>query len=236
MDAMKFDGQPGLGAEVSKVKPFCKLTKDMDVPSYEDVVGVFADKTKPGLVGKKWSRLCGFTFETNSKTAPSQVFQIVYVPKLKGSITRNNRSLSGWYCWSVLPNGDRNVVSINDMKRMYNFNVNKFFHTDYFDKWYPVFVSNIRYALDNQLKELLENEKESDRHQELLRHIEAIKNSLNTIDDVKQIVTYEYDDVPFYVKDSRPQIGHANIAYNADKTYRLADVDNNRSYRRADHS
>ena len=239
MSEIKFDGQPGLGAEVSNVKPFCKLTKNMDVPAYEDVVGVFTDKNKPGLAGKKFSRLCGFTFKTNSKIAPTEIFQIVFVPKLKGPITRNRHGLSGWYCWMVLPNGDRNVVSISDMKRKYNFDVNGFFKSDLFDHWLPMFKSNISYVLDNQIKELLNKETDADRSIELKRHIDAIKNTLHMIDDVKQIVTYDSvrndSNDPSYAKGSAPKVGNAKLAYNADKTYRLKDLDKNKSYRRIDY-
>lgn len=224
-----FEEQPGLGAEVLKVKPFCKLTKQMDIPIWQDIVGDFKDKDMPGLAGKKFSRLCGFTFKTNKKDAPTQTFQIVYVPKLKGPLTRNNHGLHGWYCWMVLPNGDRNVVSISDMKRQYGFDVNKFFHTDYFQEWYPVFQSNIRYALDNQIKELIDNSIESDEYNELIRYVNAIKDSVPKMDEVMQVVTYDTkhndEDVPDYAKGSAPDVGDAKIAYNANKSYRLKDLD-----------
>ena len=79
-----------------------------------------------------------------------------------------------------------------------------------------------------------------DDYKELVRYVNAIKDSVAKIDEVKQWVTYDnkYDDSnnPEYAKGSAPKLGNAKIAYNADKTYKLADVDNNRSYRRADHS
>ena len=61
----KFDNDPQLGGAVDgKVKPFCKLVKGMDVPQEKDIVGDFSSPDYPGLVGRKWSRLCGFTFKS----------------------------------------------------------------------------------------------------------------------------------------------------------------------------
>lgn len=74
METIKFENAPGLGAEVEYVKPFCKLTKKMDIPVWQDIVGDFADKTKPGLAGRKFSRLCGFTFKTKKADAPTKLF------------------------------------------------------------------------------------------------------------------------------------------------------------------
>ena len=61
----KFNSLKSLGKAVKAFKPFCKLTKQMAVPTEKYIVGDFADPDKfPGLAGKKWSRLCGFTFES----------------------------------------------------------------------------------------------------------------------------------------------------------------------------
>ena len=59
--------------------------------------------------------------------------------------------------------------------------------------------------------------------------MKAVKDSVSKMDDVKQIVTYddEYDDsgAPEYARGSAPKVGHAKIAYNADKTYDLHNID-----------
>ena len=66
MSYYKFDDEEMLGKAVSEVKPFSKLNKKMDIPIEKDIVGDFANMMAyPGLAGKKWSRLCGFTFKTN---------------------------------------------------------------------------------------------------------------------------------------------------------------------------
>jgi len=75
----------------------------------------------------------------------------VFVPKLKGSMARNQKALSGWYCWTLFSNANENkqVTSINEMKSTFGFNVNKFVHSDLFDKYIPIFKANIDYVLNN---------------------------------------------------------------------------------------
>ena len=225
MSYYKFDDEQMLGKAVSEVKPFSKLNKKMDIPTEKDIVGDFANMMAyPGLAGKKWSRLCGFTFKTND----GRVFQFVYVPKLRGSLARNQKALSGWYCWSINPSdlNNKQVTSIDDVKKAYGFDITKFVHSDYFDKYLEVFKSNIAYALANQVEELLAKPRsEFEDYAEVVRFVNALKDSLARIGDVKQIVTYDYDDanddIPEYAKGAAPKIGHAKIAYNADKTYDL---------------
>ena len=44
---------------------------------------------------------------------------------------------------------NKQVTSIAEMRSKFGFDINKFVHSDYFDKWINVFKSNINYALDN---------------------------------------------------------------------------------------
>ena len=224
----QFDDEETLGKAIESAKPFCKLTKKMDVPEEKYIVGDFEDFDKyPGLVGRKWSRLCGFTFKSKN----GEYFQFVYVPKLKGTLSRNQKALSGWYCWTLFSKdaANKQVTSIEEMHRKFGFDINKFVHSDYFDKWVAVFKSNINYALDNQVKELLSRpENAFNDYKELVRYVQAVRDSIAKIDEVKQFVTPEtkYDDrgAPDYAKGSAPKIGHAKIAYNADKTYDLRNT------------
>ena len=114
------------------------------------------------------------------------------------------------------------------MKRYYNFDVNSFFHSDYFEKYLDVFKANVSYALANQVEELVKMSDGKEEWRELVRHVRAVKDSLAKIDEVQQFVTPEdkYDDsgAPEYAKGSAPEVGHAKIAYNADKTYSLRNI------------
>lgn len=61
----------------------------------------------------------------------------------------------------------------------------------------------------------------------------AIKQSLGTIYDVQTIVTFDQQlkadayAEGTYAADSLPKAGHAKVAYNADKTYGLVNLDSN---------
>ena len=145
---VKFDETPGLGNVVSKITPFCKLMSDMPVPSYDYVVGVFADPKFHGLVGHKWSRICGFTFKSSTNTK-HPYFQFVYVPKLRNRMTRNNAGLHGWYCWQYVSADTKLVMSINNVKSTYGFDINSFVFSDVFNDSIPVFIKNINTAVDD---------------------------------------------------------------------------------------
>ena len=75
----------------------------------------------------------------------------MYVPKLRGSFTRNDHGLHGWYCWKYVAVDDRTVMSIDSVMNTYKFNINSFVNSDMFDRYVAQFVSNTQYALDNQV-------------------------------------------------------------------------------------
>ena len=225
----KFADDDQLGKVVSAVRPFCKLTKEMPIPTEKDIVGDFNDPNKyPGLAGRKWSRLCGFTFKS---ALNGQIFQFVYVPKLKGTLSRNQRALSGWYCWTIFSKDKdlKQVTSIDQVLSTFNFSINKFVFSDLFDKYVAMFKANVSYALSNQVQSLLDQKDQVNDYNELVRYVNAVKGSIEKIDEVKQYVRpetkYDDDDAPAYARGSAPKVGHAKIAYNADKTYDLRNLD-----------
>lgn len=107
-----FDEDPELGGVVNKMKPFNKLWSAMPRPTEKYVVGDFTDPNMPGLAGKKWSRLCGFTFKMKN----GSIFQFVFVPKLKGTMARNQRALSGLV---LLDNVFKTINQINNAHLVY---------------------------------------------------------------------------------------------------------------------
>ena len=246
MEAINFENDEQLGKVVSKVDVFCKLTKDFPpaltpeneaklVPFlYNYIVGVFENPKFHGLAGHKWSRLCGFTF-TSNVTQKNQIFQFVYVPKLRGNFTRNDHGLHGWYCWKYIAVDDRTVMSIDNMMKTYKFSINKFVHSGMFNRYVANFVSNIRSALDNQVKQVYDALPNTSLKNNLDFYIRAISTSLNDIYKVKEIVSdeeyarrhKEQEDPNFYAAFSDPKAGHARVAYNADKTYGLKNLDAN---------
>lgn len=229
--AIRFKDNPNLGECVQDIRVFCKLMKDMPVPTYEYVVGEFNNPKMHSLAGHKWSRLCGFIFKSNKKELKFPNFQFVYVPKLRGALTRNWNGLHGWYSWMYVGADNKKVVSIEDMMKLYGFSINDFVHSDLFEQWIPKFVANIQHVLDNQMQQLISQTLDPDKKQELLIYATAIKKSLLEIYKVQDIVhdgeykrAEAYQD-GIYSAGSTPKPGHAKIAYNADKTYGLKNID-----------
>lgn len=224
----KFYETDGLGTAVQNVKPFCKLLKQMGIPDEKYIVGDYAQPEKfPGLAGRKWSRLCGFTF----KSKDGQLFQFVFVPKLKGTLSRNQKALSGWYCWTLYANDKDNkqVTSIADIKKRFGFDINKFVHSDLFEKYVEMFQQNVSHAIEHQVKDLLSQSPDKfEDYTELQRYANAVKDSIPKMLDVQKTVTlddmYNDENNPDYAKGSAPKVGHAKIAYNADKTYNLRNT------------
>lgn len=219
MKTINFEKTPGLGNVVKKAKAFCKLTKNMKSVSSKYIIGDFNIPLFHGLAGHKFSRICGFTFESNKPQIQHPIFQLVYVPKLKATMTRNDKGLSGWYCWEVISDQHRNITSISAMKTIYDFDVNAFFHSDMFEKCIPVFKSNINYVIDNQIKDLLLHTTDDAELRELKFYVNAIKESMKTIDDVQQFVIFTNDGKHNASSDDPNAL--ANLAYNAHLNYSL---------------
>lgn len=94
-----------------------------------------------GICGAKFSKLCGFTL--TSRDGRHTKFMIVYCPKTRSNFSRNNRGLSGWYCWHWIGPGDIQVMPKEAIAERFMFNVDKFFNSDEFEKWLPVFKRQV---------------------------------------------------------------------------------------------
>lgn len=220
---VSFKDTIGLQNVIEDVKPFCKLTKNTNDISSKYIMGDFNDPKFHGLAGHKFSRLCGFTFKSNLENVTNKTFQIVYVPKLRATLIRNNRGLSGWYCWEVLPNGNRENRSIRDIFNIYQFDVTAFFHSDMFEKYVAIFTSNVNYALAHQVKDLLDSIENHEQYTELNFYVSAIKKSIEEIKNVQHYVAIQDDRATRTTADNPNAI--AKLAYNANKSYSLRDID-----------
>ena len=226
MEKINFENNPNLGKVVSKVNAFCKLTRDFPPLLtkeneatlmsffYDYVVGAFNNPKFHGLAGHKWSRLCGFTF-TSSINEKNPTFQFVYVPKLRGALTRNWHGLHGWYCWQYVALDNRKVMSIDDMMNTYQFSINDFVHSDIFEHYVPKFVANVRYALSHNIKDILVAIKDPNKSRELSLYIKAISTSLDEIYQVqKLVIDGEYSKVDrkgTYAAGSEPKLVMQNL-------------------------
>ena len=225
MKTVNFENTPGLGNVVKQAKPFCKLTKGMKSISSNYIIGDFNIPIFHGLAGHKFSRLCGFTFESNKTGISHPMFQIVYVPKLKATMKNNDKGLSGWYCWEVVSEYNRDIKSISAMKKIYDFDVTAFFHSDMFEKYIPIFKSNVNYVIDHQIHDLIMSTTDKTELRELKFYVSAIKESMNDISDVQQFVAFTGDGKYNTTSDNPNAL--ANLAYNAHHSYSLKDIDKN---------
>lgn len=90
MAKYRFNDEEDLGKTIEQAQPFCSLSPKSPIRGISQVTG--------DLAGHKFSKLCGFIFKSKAPGAYS-TFLIVYCPKLRGNFIRNDRGLSGWYCW-----------------------------------------------------------------------------------------------------------------------------------------
>ena len=115
------------------------------------------------------------------------------------------------------------------------------------DKFINYFTNEIEQKEDKTIKieiiieqlkeiEIILHDSINDESQkkELAFYVKAIRSSLNDINEVKEIVSYEEyarrhkngEDEGLYAAFSDPKAGHVRVAYNADKNYRLVNLDN----------
>ena len=249
---INFQNDSSLGGVVNSCLPFCLLQANKPIVDYRQITGDFHNPYKfPGLAANKWAHLCGFSFTSKLDGA---LFAFVYVPKMKGSFTRNDMGLSGWYCWMLKnpksPQGDRIVLSIDDTMKRFGFDINRFVFSDMFNKNLQIFKQHISIALygrgttPGHVQVFLDKLKDeaSPNYRLTQDYVNAVKASLNMIEDVKQICkdaptvkVYQMLDkktdqlhgveVPQWGTTSRAQVGQAKVAYNANKTYELRDLD-----------
>ncbi len=132
------------------------------------------------------------------------------------------------------------------VKNLFGFEINKFVYSDLFDRYVDIFKSNITYALDHQVKELLDKSEELDSYPELLRNVNAIRESVGKMLEVKKDVidvlkTVDLDngktiDIQVGTVQAMPNANrydyddktHAKVAYNANATYSLPNHDQKR--------
>lgn len=75
----------------------------------------------------------------------------MYVPKIRNRMVRNMNGMHGWYFWQYISRDNKRVMSINDVKREYGFDVNAFVFSDVFTGIVPTFVRDINSVVDDQL-------------------------------------------------------------------------------------
>lgn len=131
--------------------------------------------------------LCGFKF-TSSKPVSNKTFFVVFVPKLKSSIMRQQRrGSSSWYVWEYIDSTSVNVLSQALAMTKYGFDIDKFFQSDLFKRALPQFQKAVDACLSGEVAEHLQtlrasgNPDDHTRLKELERYVKSIVDSLPTL-------------------------------------------------------
>ena len=221
-----FDKEEHLGGTVQpNYKVFCNWSPKTQITD--------AYKVTRDVCGHKFSTICGFTFKSNleapyfilhpelklslqygiSDTTFHPTFQVVYVPKARASHVRNDRGLSGWYLWQHVAADNKQIMSIRDFFAYYGFDVAKFFQSDVFKKYLPIFKKQIQAAYDTTVSDFVKSMGTGTQHGYTQRDCsffsKCVIDSLEKMDDVLKINWEKPDEMK------------AKLAYNADDTYSL---------------
>lgn len=132
--------------------------------------------------------LCGFKFVSNRAEAKNKTFLVVFVPKLKSKIMRQQvRGRSSWYIWEYINSTEVNVLSQASALSTYGFDIDLFFKSDLFKLAVPKFVKAVEECLRTQVADHMKKLESSEdgylEAKELVRYIRAIQDSLPTLKD-----------------------------------------------------
>lgn len=213
MANVKFDGNPVLGAVISNYEVFCEWQASAPI---EDISQVTSK-----VCGHKFSKICGFNFQSALEDVESPIFQIVYCPKARSTHVRNDRGLHGWYIWKHLGPTEKQVMSAEQLLAEYKFDVGQFFQSDLFQKSITMLKSQIEKAYKDQV----------------VPFVSKLKMPVKVTTDEGFSIEYSPREAKFYSKcviDSmskiadvlktnweKPEEMKAKLAYNADKNYSL---------------
>lgn len=172
-----FNQEESLGKVVSEKKLICNLGVDQ-ILDFERRLQFSCGFDKLGF-------LCGFKFVSNKADVKNKTFFVVFVPKLKSKIMRQQaRGRSSWYIWEFISQTDVKVLSQTEAFNTYGFDIDLFFQSDLFKIAIPKFVKTVKTCLETQVEDHIKKLEASDDHSkvlELQRYIRAIKDSLPTL-------------------------------------------------------
>ena len=197
--------------DVDKVSAFCFGAKDDITPESIAKAGG----------ASKFSALCGFRFI--SKVNPTYnhgELRLVFVAKLRSKIYHQaNQNPSQWFMFLKTGRNTIEVLDKESCKIAFDFDVDKFFDSDIFLKYAPIFKKLVQKGLNVAL-DVIENTDlnqkipgTSDTVRMLPRYIKAIEESIPIIqsgkfNDKKYTLTMNFED---------PNRKLVQKRYNADK-------------------
>ena len=206
LKTVDFSEEPSLGGVVSEKKLICTLGVK-PIQNIEKELQFACGFDKLGF-------LCGFKFVSSFQKSFGKKFFVVFVPKLKSHIMRQQaRGRSSWYIWEWISNTDVNVLSRDAAISKFGFDIDLFFASDLFKASVPRFVKVVKSALatDVPQKKKMAEEAGANSH-ELRRYIKAIEDSFSTLVASKASSSFNLGSN----SDDGPKMYRANKSYELD--------------------
>ena len=206
---VKFSEEASLGGVVSKKDLICTLGIE-PIKNLEKELQFSCGFDKLGF-------LCGFKFESSFQGSVGKKFFVVFVPKLKSHIMRQQaRGRSSWYIWEWLSSTEVNVLSKAAALKKFGFDIDLFFNSNVFKASIPRFVKVVKAALAWDVPQKIKSAEEAGQNPlQFKRYVRAIEDSLQTLDASKASSSFNL---------GNSADGESKI-YRANKTYELDHFD-----------
>lgn len=135
--------------------------------------------------GHKFSKLCEFKFMSKMKECKRYPeFSIAYVAKLRSKIYRQATfNPSQWYIFKKVSDKQYDVLSKENLFYTYNFDIDKFFKSDYFKSNLSFFINNIQRGLDKYIPEFIETLSTIEEKKEATLYKKSIEEALLIINN-----------------------------------------------------
>lgn len=176
---IKFSEEDTLGKVVSDKKLICTLGV-APIQNIESELQYSCGFDKLGF-------LCGFKFISNFQNMVGKKFFVVFVPKLKSHIMRQQiRGRSSWYIWEWVNSTEVNVLSKDAALNKFGFDIDLFFASDFFKAAIPRFLKTVKKALAQDVPAKIEAAVAAGANPaEFRRYVRAIEDSFSTLDASK---------------------------------------------------
>lgn len=202
---IKFSEEAALGGVVSEKKLICALGV-APMQNAEQELQFACGFDKLGF-------LCGFKFVSSFQRSAGKKFLVVFVPKLKSSIMRQQaRGRSSWYIWEWLSGTEVNVLSKDAALKKLGFDIDLFFRSDVFKTAVPRFLKTVKQALAQDVPQKIRDAAEAGMNpRELERYVKAIQDSFATLGASRADTSFNLGNSP---------TGELKV-YRANKSYAL---------------
>ena len=214
---VNFKSDESLGKVVKDTKCFCSLGVDP--------VNMYTLNVAGG--GNKFSRLCGFIFESANSKNPYPRFSVAFVCKLRSKIYHQQQTNpSQWFIFKLI---DKNRVDVLDKKSLeinYGFDIDKFFQSDLFKKCLPRFEQTIGKGMKDAEK-FVETLKSKTDKMEATKLMRAITESLPLMKTPRvNDKYYELNNLDAIDPEAKKALSKDEKSADLDKKLKMMDVMN----------